>query len=239
MKEKYLSTTVLLFAIAAYTTGLYKKYDNKKFVFYIVNPAKTTTAFFWKDNNGKPLKTLQALKKHCASKNKNLLFAMNGGMYTEDNSPLGLYIEEGQMITPLNTKKGNGNFYLQPNGVLFINKNKKAFVCNTKAFISSGSIEYATQSGPMLVIDGKINSVFTKGSRNLNIRNGAGILPGNKILFAMSTEPVSLYEFADFFKTAGCNNALYLDGFVSRTYLPEKNLTQLDGDFGVMIGVTD
>jgi uncharacterized protein YigE (DUF2233 family) len=29
---------------------------------------------------------------------------------------------------------------------------------------------------------------------------------------------------------------LYLDGFVSRMYLPAENWLQTDGDFGVMIG---
>lgn len=43
----------------------------------------------------------------------------------------------------------------------------------------------------------------------------------------------------NFSKKKGCKNALYLDGFVSRTYLPEKNWSQLDGNFGVIIGVTE
>jgi uncharacterized protein YigE (DUF2233 family) len=37
----------------------------------------------------------------------------------------------------------------------------------------------------------------------------------------------------------GCKNALFLDGFVSSMYLPEKGLIDTGGDFGVMIGVID
>ena len=90
----------------------------------------------------------------------------------------------------------------------------------------------------MLVIDGQIHATFKQGSTNLNTRNGVGILPNKKVIFAMSKKEMSLYDFADYFKKLGCNNALYLDGFVSRTYLPEKNWVQNDGNFGVIVGVT-
>lgn len=90
----------------------------------------------------------------------------------------------------------------------------------------------------MLVIDGAIHPAFKQGSANLNIRNGVGILPDGKIIFAMSRQEINLYDFAQYFQSLGCKNALYLDGFVSRTYLPEKNWTQTDGNFGVIIGVT-
>jgi uncharacterized protein YigE (DUF2233 family) len=59
------------------------------------------------------------------------------------------------------------------------------------------------------------------------------------VVFAISRTEVTLYDFATYFKEMGCTNALYLDGFVSRCYLPEKGWAQLDGDFGVMIGVTE
>jgi uncharacterized protein YigE (DUF2233 family) len=78
-----------------------------------------------------------------------------------------------------------------------------------------------------------------KGSTNLNIRNGVGILPNNNIVFAMSKKEINFYDFAAYFQKLGCKNALYLDGFVSRTYLPEKHWLQEDGNFGVMIGVIE
>jgi len=238
MKRKILFfPAIATVAFAIILTSFNKKQvDNTAFIIYKANPVKAGIKFFWKDDTGKPLKSLLALKQYCSSKNETLLFAMNGGMYKEDNSPLGLYIQNGKMIAPLNKKHGSGNFYLQPNGVFYISKNKTATICKTCLFKNNGQIEYATQSGPMLVVDGNINKVFTKGSSNINIRNGVGILPGNVVLFAMSKEPVNLYDFARFFKQAGCNNALYLDGFVSRTYLPEKNWVETDGNFGVMIG---
>lgn len=98
-------------------------------------------------------------------------------------------------------------------------------------------MQYTTQSGPMLVINRAIHPEFKEGSANLNIRNGLGILPDGKVLFAMSKTEVNFYDFAQFFKNKGCKNALYLDGFVSRTFAPSQNWQQTDGNFGVMIGV--
>jgi uncharacterized protein YigE (DUF2233 family) len=89
----------------------------------------------------------------------------------------------------------------------------------------------------MLVTDGQMHPAFRKGSPNLNIRNGVGILPDGSVVFAMSKSEINFYDFADYFMKLGCRNALYLDGFVSRTWLPEAGWKQGYGDFGVMVGV--
>ena len=90
----------------------------------------------------------------------------------------------------------------------------------------------------MLVIDSVMHSKFMKGSKNLNIRNGVGILPDGKVLFAMSKKKINFYDFASYFMSLGCKNALYLDGAVSKTYLPEKNWVTKGGNFGVIISET-
>lgn len=164
---------------------------------------------------------------------------MNGGMYKTDNSPLGLFIQDYKTITRLNKANATGNFYLKPNGVFYITSTNEPLICTTEKFINNGKIKYATQSGPMLLTDGKIHPGFKQGSSNVNIRNGVGILPGNKVLFAMSKELVNFYDFAEFFKKAGCTNALYLDGAISQTYLPGKNWLQAGGNFGVIIGASE
>jgi uncharacterized protein YigE (DUF2233 family) len=205
---------------------------------YQVDLKKQTLQLYWKDEKGGLFKNFQNLKSWLDNKGEKLVFAMNGGMYKTDNAPLGLFVQNRKTITPLNKRNGDGNFYLKPNGVFFITTTNNAVICPTEKFVAADNILYATQSGPMLLVDGQINIAFKQGSINLNIRNAVGILPGNKILFAMSREGISLYDFADYFKKAGCKNALYLDGFVSRTYLPEKNWIQTDGNFGVLISVT-
>jgi uncharacterized protein YigE (DUF2233 family) len=211
---------------------------NLKILSYTVDVKTQDLKFYWKNDSAKPIKSILNLKKWLEAKHKTLVFAMNGGMYRQDNSPLGLYIEENKTLARLNTFSADGNFYLKPNGVLYITANKHAVICKTGDFPKKQKIRFATQSGPMLVVDGEIHSAFKQGSDNLNVRNGAGILPDGKIIFAMSKEPINFYDFAKYFKDLGCVNALYLDGFVSMTYLPEKNWIQTDGNFGVIIAVT-
>ena len=203
---------------------------------YTVDLKKQELQFYWKDDSGNIFKSIQHLKDFREHKHKRLLFAMNGGMFNADNSPVGLFIQHKIMLAPLDTGIGTGNFYLKPNGVFYIRGNTPA-ICPTPEFKNDGQVTFATQSGPMLLINGEFHSAFKKGSANTNIRNAVGILPDNRLLFAMSKEPINFYDLAGYFKGMGCQNALYLDGVVSRTYLPEKRWTQTDGNFGVIIGV--
>jgi uncharacterized protein YigE (DUF2233 family) len=232
--------TLLLALIGIFNLSfISQKTEKAPILSYTLDPAKQELALYWKDTNGNNYRNFKNLKSALSWENKTLLFATNGGMFLQDRSPQGLYIEKGKTLKKLNTvNHAYGNFYLQPNGVFYLTDDNKAAVCKRTDFKDQGHICYATQSGPMLVIDGNIHPKFTPGSANVHIRNGVGILPDGKILFAMSKETINLYDFARFFKEKGCENALYLDGFVSRTYLPEQNWEQVDGDFGVMIGVT-
>lgn len=204
-----------------------------------VDTKKQDLQLYWKNDKGEKLKSIQNLKTYVESKNLTLTFAMNAGMFNKDFSPQGLFIQNKKTLAVLDTTNGNGNFYLRPNGVFYITTNNVPFICKTTDFTANGKIKYATQSGPMLVIDGQIHSSFKEGSTNLNIRNGVGILPDNKVVFAMSKTEINFYDFAKYFQSLGCKNALYLDGFVSRTYFPEKKWIQTDGNFGVIIGVTE
>ena len=208
------------------------------FVSYAVNPKDQNVGMYWKNQQNKNFGSLQNLKIWLNKNNKELLFAMNGGMYKKDKSPQGLYIENKIRKSNIDTTSGNGNFYLKPNGIFFSTTNNEAHICKTTNYKENPKVKFATQSGPMLVIDGQIHKAFNENSTNLNIRNGVGILPNNEILFVMSKKEVNFYEFAAYFQKKGCKNALYLDGFVSRTYCPEQKWTQIDGDFGVIIGVT-
>jgi len=229
-----LPITLLIIAITVFSSF---KTDTS-IISYTANLQKDEVKLYWKNDQDQNFKSLLALKNWLDIKHHKLIFAMNGGMYKSDLSPQGLYIENEKTLAPVDTANGNGNFYLKPNGVFYITGNNKPIICRTEALPTHTTIKYATQSGPMLVIDSKIHSAFKQDSSNLNIRNGVGILPDNTVIFAMSTKEINFYDFAMYFKNRGCKNALYLDGFVSRTYFPEKNWTQTDGNFGVIIGVT-
>jgi uncharacterized protein YigE (DUF2233 family) len=213
--------------------------EDARFVSYRVDPRRQRLALYWQDAAGRPLRSLQGLKTYLAGRGQRLLAAMNGGMYRAGNVPLGLFIEAGRVRTPLDTGSGPGNFYLKPNGVFYLTADGRAAVCRTSDFRLSPRIRYATQSGPMLLIDGRIHPAFRPGSANVQIRNGVGILPDGRVLLALSRQPVSFYDFARYFQRQGCRQALYLDGFVSRAYLPDQHWEQTDGDFGVIIGVVN
>lgn len=241
MKPTKRNTALAFLALFVIAAGIAFKPPipvDDRIISYKVDPKKQDVKLYWKDDEGHILKSIQNLKSYLDKKQTKLLFAMNGGMYMENNHPLGLFIQNGKTITTLNAATGKGNFYLKPNGVFYITDNNTPVVCQTEDFKTDKTIKYATQSGPMLIIDGQVHSAFKADSKNLNIRNGVGILPDNTILFAMSKKEINFYDFAMYFKNQGCKNALYLDGFVSRTYLPEQNWLQTDGNFGVIIGVT-
>ncbi len=206
---------------------------------YEIDLKKHDLKLYWKDDDGTILKSILNLKNHLQNKGLTLIFAMNGGMYKQDNSPQGLFVQEQKTLSVLDTSSGKWNFYLKPNGVFYITTDNHAYISETTKFNNKLQLKYATQSGPMLVINGQIHPAFKQGSPNLNIRNGVGILQNNKIVFAMSKTAINFYDFANYFKSLGCKQALYLDGFVSRTYLPEKDWIQTDGNFGVIIGVTE
>lgn len=211
--------------------------ENERILSYVLDPAIQEVDFYWKDAQGKNYSNFARLKEELEAKGRKLIFAMNGGMFLKDQSPQGLFIEKGRLHRELDDKEeGYGNFYLQPNGVFYLDHNNKAYILPSSSFSYKEEIKYATQSGPMLVVDGKLHPAFREGSENLHIRNGVGLLEDGRLLFAMSNERINFFDFASFFKEKGCKQALYLDGFVSRTYLPEKGVEQMDGAFGVIIG---
>jgi len=202
-----------------------------------VDPAAGNLQMFWKNNQSQLFNTFENISTVLSIKDQKLKFATNAGMFMQDYTPLGLYIENGKTLRKMNTvQEAHGNFYLQPNGVFSIQKNNIAKVERSTDFEMAENINFATQSGPMLVIEGNLHKAFNEGSKNKHYRNGVGILPDGKVLFVQSKIPVNFFDFATYFKNQGCENALYLDGFVSRTYLPEQDWVQNDGVFGVMIG---
>jgi uncharacterized protein YigE (DUF2233 family) len=228
---------VLIIALAGVFVSAKIAVDDQ-FLVYKVDLKKQDLKLYWKNNKNENFGSIQNLKLWTEQNNLVLEFAMNAGMYKKDNSPQGLYIEKNKVLAPLDTTQASGNFYLKPNGVFYLTLKRNAVICKTENFRNNVQIEYATQSGPMLVIDGQIHPEFKKGSANLNIRNGVGILPDGKVIFVLSKKEINFYDFAYYFKSLGCKNALYLDGFVSRAYIPSENWIQTDGNFGVLFAIT-
>jgi uncharacterized protein YigE (DUF2233 family) len=181
--------------------------------------AKDDLRLFWKDSAGAPYKTFDALADALKQKGLTLPFAMNAGMYDETFSPIGLYVEEGKTLKQANTKTLTGtpsqipNFYKKPNGVFYL-AGKTAGILETQAFLEAKpDARFATQSGPMLVIDGELHPAFIEGSTDLKERDGVGLSSPTMVHFAISEGSVSFHDFARFFRDdLGCRNALFLDG---------------------------
>lgn len=168
------------------------------------------------------------------------VFAMNGGMYHRNLSPVGLYVEYGRELKTIKTGFGWGNFHLKPNGVFYLEGNK-AGVLETDAYVQSNiKPDFATQSGPMLLIDGNIHPRFLPESDSLNRRNGVGVSPDGKVHLVIVDTPVRFYDFATLFRDKlNVKNALYLDGSISSVEIPERNRRDDHSPLGPIIAVVE
>ena len=168
-----------------------------------------------------------------AAKGERLVFAMNVGMFDDARAPVGLYIEGGETLKRANTNDGPGNFHLLPNGVFYID-DRVAGVRETSAYIKGGiEADYATQSGPMLVIDGNIHPRFLPDSTSKKRRNGVGVTENGVVVFVLADSLVNFYDFAIFFRDEmHTPNALFLDGSISRVFAPELGAMMWDRRLG-------
>jgi uncharacterized protein YigE (DUF2233 family) len=167
---------------------------------------------FWQRPDGAPYSYLSALPKTDA-KGGRLAFALNGGMFHPDYRPVGLYIEEGRELARVNTRSGPGNFHLKPNGVFYAS-DEEAGVLETGAFLKKKpNALFATQSGPMLVIEGKLHPRIAKASASAKARDGVCVRGEGVALFAISEGEVPFDTFERLFRDGlKCRNALFLDG---------------------------
>ena len=199
---------------------------------------------FWQASNDQPLLTFDTLLS-TLPKTETLNFAMNAGMYNENYAPIGYTVIKGEEVKSLNLKEGGGNFHLLPNGVMWWDKAGHVQITESHALdeqVTTGDAQpwYATQSGPMLVINDEIHPQFNPDSTSIKLRNGAGICRDGSIQFVNTNEPVTFYQFATLFKDElGCSNALFLDGGIaSALYAPTID-KQDKKEMGVMIGLVE
>ncbi|UCI05480.1 phosphodiester glycosidase family protein [Mesorhizobium sp. B1-1-8] len=202
------------------------------------DPKHYSIELFWKDREGKPYRSLHNLRTAEQAAGRTMLFGINAGMYHPDLAPVGLYVEQGRQIAPAKIGAGTGNFSMQPNGIFYLSGGK-AGVRATKDYLRRPSrTDYATQSGPMLVIDGKLHPKFQPDSASRKIRDGVGVRADGVAVFAISNDVVTFHEFARLFRDElGCPNALFLDGSISSLYAPAIGRNDDFWNLGPMIGV--
>jgi uncharacterized protein YigE (DUF2233 family) len=200
------------------------------------DPKADDLRLFWRGPNGEPLGSFEAAST-LLKDGERLVFAMNAGMYDENHGPVGLYVEKGVELHPANTRNGAGNFHLKPNGVFYIGRGH-AGVLETGRYLSlRPAADYATQSGPMLVVNGRIHPRIHADGTSAKIRNGVGVDREGQVWFAISNEPVTFHQFASLFHDAlHCDNALFLDGSISALYAPSLNRNDFTLPMGPMVG---
>lgn len=191
------------------------------------------------DGPSGPLRSFEALRGRLGARATRLRFAMNAGMYDAAGMPIGLYVEDGRERHPINTRDGPGNFHLKPNGVLAVAADGSIAIHESAAFVSSGARpRWATQSGPMLVIQGRLHPAFQPDGESRHIRNGVGVVDRRRAWFVISEEPVSFGRFARFFRDAlGCRDALFFDGTVSSLWDPAARREDAAYQFGPIAAV--
>ncbi len=190
--------------------------------------------------DGQPYRFFSALADDYAARGEKLSFAMNAGMFDDQGRPIGYFVEDGRVVKKLNRRNGPGNFHMKPNGVFFV-AGGKAGVMETEAFAKSGiKPKFATQSGPLLVINGKLHPKISESGTSAKIRNGVGIDGDGRAVFVISDSLVTFYEFASLFKdTLDCDNALFFDGTVSAIYAPELGRTGNFIPLGPLVGAVE
>ena len=216
-------------------------WDNNRYTICTVDPATEKLELFLYGDDGKVLGHFSTINDALSERESRLGFAMNAGMYHDDRAPVGHYIEDGQEIMRVVPNAGPGNFGLLPNGVLCL-RDTTAHVFETLRYLDDKPIcNFATQSGPMLVIDGRLHPRFLEDGTSKFIRNGVGTTDaGDKVVFAISNNPVNFHTFGRLFRDhLKLPQALYFDGNISRLHAPD--LGRSDGGFrlGPIIGTVE
>jgi uncharacterized protein YigE (DUF2233 family) len=202
-----------------------------------VDLQRATMQLFWQKPDHTRFENFDALKSFLGLSHQQLLFAANAGIFEPTFTPTGLHVENGSELSPLNLKQGNGNFYLQPNGVFFVDDGGAGIVESTRYSCPLRDVRLATQSGPLLLIAGKTNPNFDASSKNRRLRSGIGLSGTHRVVFILSRDRVTFFEFAEMFRACGCSDALYLDGEISKFYLPDEASAASDEHFAGILAV--
>ena len=178
------------------------------------------------DRDGRTyLRSFENLSRTLGRDGARVRFAMNAGMFNDRGAPIGLYVENGVRSHRISLRHGAGNFHLLPNGVFWQDATGDVHVTESRADAAEPHApRFATQSGPMLVIDGALHPRFSEDGDSRLTRNGVGVSDAHTAYFVISETDVSFGKFARFFRDRlHCRNALFLDGNVSSLWAPSLN----------------
>ena len=232
MRKLWIALSLCLLARAALG-------QDARFTVVTIDTSEQQLALFLNDDKDQPFGGFSRLDRWLKARNQRLVFAVNAGMYHANFAPVGLLVQHGKEMAPLNLDAGVGNFFMKPNGVFFVGTRGPGIVASPQYPALAKGVRLATQSGPLLLRDGVIHPAFNPASTSRYIRNGVGVA-GKKAIFVISNHAVTFHEFAVFFRdTLKCRDALYLDGSVSSLFSAELGRNDAAAQLGPILGVIE
>lgn len=153
--------------------------------------------------------------------------AINLGFFDPDLHPLGLVIAGGKTRIPLNRR-----FHLLREGIFLVRDGRPMIERRSNADLRG--VQEAIQSGPLLVLGGRLAPEIASTSKSRDARSAIGIDRNRNVLLVVSSggsEAFTLEELARFLLPGprtpwGCQEALNLDGGNStQLYLKSKEGT--------------
>ncbi len=188
--------------------------------YHVLRAPVESIRIIWTNAEGKQLQTFPEAARYLADKKIAVDTLMNGGIFEPGGVPSGLLVQDGKSLRPVNRSEGEGNFFLKPNGIFLIGSKGAAVIRTEEYPLKEVEVRHAVQSGPLLLREGKTHPRFNAGSTSRLHRNGVGVSKDGEVIFVMtdfrSPKFPNLYEFAQTFRTLGCDDALFLDGDLSQ-----------------------
>jgi uncharacterized protein YigE (DUF2233 family) len=230
----------LLFLVRAHAAPVKKIFDGV--TYHVIRTPAASVRIVWRNENGAALRTFPEAARFLSGNGARPDTLMNGGIFEPGGIPSGLLIQDGKELNPVNRNKGEGNFFLQPNGVFLIGSAGAAVIRTDEYPLRDIVIQHAVQSGPLLLRRGKVHPAFNAKSASRLHRNGVGVSRNGEVVFAMtdldSPKFPNLHEFAELFRTLGCEDALFLDGDISQMR-SGADINKLGNQFGSIIAVME
>ena len=206
---------------------------------FVADPAQVRV--YWSNPSGEAFRQFAVLVPYLESKGERVQMITNGGIFEPQGIPAGLLVQDGRQICPLNLGSGKGNFYLKPNGVFFVARGVAGVMETMRFSLAKLQPQWAVQSGPLLLENGRVHPQFRAGSESRLHRNGVGIRSDGKVVFLItrfeSQRKPNLHDFAMAFKEHGCQNALFLDGDLSDMKVSPLDQIKPGNFFGSLIVV--
>ena len=195
-------------------------FENTPLTDCIASPERHRIATALAASDGSNFRSLAAFAK--SRDRLTIAFAVNAGMFDDAGNPIGYFVQGGERKKELNTADGPGNFHMKPNGVFYGTGDHWAIRTAEDFRANVGDRpDFGTQSGPMLVVGGKLHPEITPDGPSRAIRNAVGIDGEGRAHFVISSAPISFGKLARFYRDElKVKNALYLDGNVSQLWNP-------------------